>query len=199
MQHNFHQSLARSHSYENAPWWMEVYREAFPTLLSAVNVRKDGWAQRGGIDRILTLECGRTVKVDEKIRERDYGDVLLERWSDEQRREPGWIQKPLACEFIAYAIVPTRVCWLLPTLSLQRAWRLNGRNWSREFQICRARNECDGRQWTTQCVAVPVAVLFHAIADAMVIGWKAQPAPRESWAQMWARPFDFDGLKERAP
>lgn len=27
----------------------------------------------------------------------------LEQWSDEGRRSPGWVQKPLACDFIAYA------------------------------------------------------------------------------------------------
>jgi hypothetical protein len=43
-------------------------------------------AQRGGIDRILTLECGRTYTVDEKVRMEDWPDILLERWSDEARR-----------------------------------------------------------------------------------------------------------------
>lgn len=29
--------------------------------------------------------------------------VLLEHWSDETRRSPGWVQTPLACDLIAYA------------------------------------------------------------------------------------------------
>lgn len=180
--HNFNHSLMRSHSYEDAPWWLEVYRKAFPTLLASVSVRKDGWAQRGGIDRVLTLQCGRTVMIDEKVREKDYGDILLERWSDEGRREPGWVQKPLACEFIAYAIVPPRKCWLLPTLSLQRAWQLNGRDWNRKFPICKAENEFQGRYWTTVSTAVPAEVLFPAISNAMLIEWDGEqesPGPED--------------------
>lgn len=64
--------------------------------MSAVAVEQDGWAQRGGIDRLLTLACGRTYTVDEKIRTEDWPDVLLERWSNEGLRRPGWVQKPLA-------------------------------------------------------------------------------------------------------
>ena len=37
--------------------------------------------------------------VDEKIRMEDWPDVLLEHWSDEGRRSPGWGQKPLAADF----------------------------------------------------------------------------------------------------
>ena len=90
--HDFQASLARSREYADAPWWIDMYRRAFPTLQSAVTVRDDGWAQRGGIDRVLTLACGRTLTVDEKVRTNDWPDILLEQWSDEARRSPGWVQ-----------------------------------------------------------------------------------------------------------
>jgi len=57
--HDFNESLAFSQSCADAPWWIDVYRTAFPGLVSAVSVRKDGWAQRGGIDRVLTLKSGK--------------------------------------------------------------------------------------------------------------------------------------------
>jgi hypothetical protein len=98
-----------------------VYRRALPRLASAVSVRDDGWAQRGGIDRLLTLSCGRTYSVDEKVRTQAWPDILLEQWSDEARQSPGWVQKPLACDFIAYAFAPTGVCYFLPVPALQRA------------------------------------------------------------------------------
>src|SRR5688572_29161879 len=101
--HDFGASLAQSNRHTDAPWWRDVYRTAFPSLRSMVSVKEDGWAQRGGIDRVLTLSSGRTIYVDEKVREKDYGDIILEQWSDVERRKPGWIQKPLACEYIAYA------------------------------------------------------------------------------------------------
>jgi hypothetical protein len=119
--HNFTASLAMSERHSTARWWMDMYRRAFPRLASVVSVRDDGWAQRGGIDRLLTLSCGRTYSVDEKIRAEDWPDILLEQWSDEARRIPGWIQKPLACDFIAYAYAPSGRCFLLPVPALQRA------------------------------------------------------------------------------
>ena len=171
MLHDFGESLERSQSYENAPWWYEIYQKAFPSMRACVSVRKDGWAQRGGIDRQITLKCGRIIPIDEKVREKDYGDILLERWSDEERKIPGWVQKPLACEFIAYAVVPLAKCWLMPTLSLQRAWQLHGREWIGIYREIRAPNRYNGRTWTTLSVAIPPDVLFPAIMDAMLIEW----------------------------
>jgi hypothetical protein len=91
--HDFQTSRRISERYADSPFWLDVYRAAFPSLQSAVSVRDDGWAQRGGIDRVLTLACGRTVTVDEKVRDSDYGDILLEFWSNKERKIPGWVAK----------------------------------------------------------------------------------------------------------
>lgn len=163
--HDFAASLALSESYADAPWWLDIYRRAFPNLMTAVSVRNDGWAQRGGIDRVLTLACGRTYTVDEKVRANDWPDILLEQWSDEARRAPGWIQKPLACDFIAYAFVPSRRCYLLPVVPLQRAWRMQGKRWIRSYGQRRARNP----GYISASVPVPIEVLLPAIAEAMLV------------------------------
>lgn len=163
--HDFNRSLALSDSYADAPWWMDIYRRAFPNLISAVSVRSDGWAQRGGIDRVLTLSCGRTYTVDEKVRTNDWPDILLEQWSDEERRSPGWVQKPLACDFIAYAFAPSRKCYLLPVAPLQRAWRQRGRQWIESYGQRRAKNP----GYVSASVPVPIKTLMPAIADAMLV------------------------------
>ena len=163
--HRFEDSLALSQRYADGDWWLPIYRRAFPRLASAVSVREDGWAQRGGIDRILTLECGRTFTVDEKVRMENWPDVLLEQWSDETRRVPGWIQKPLACDFIAYAYAPSGVCYLLPVAPLQRAWRQHGREWAERYGQRRAVNP----GYVSVGVPVPRGELLHAIAQAMMV------------------------------
>lgn len=163
--HDFQTSLELSQAYADAPWWLDIYRKAFPTLVSAVSIRNDGWAQRGGIDRVLTLACGRTYSVDEKVRTNDWPDILLEQWSDEARRSPGWIQKPLACDFIAYAFAPSRRCYLLPVVPLQRAWRLYGRQW---IEI-HGRRQAQNRGYVSTSVPVPIELLMHAIVQAMQI------------------------------
>ncbi|WP_241659498.1 hypothetical protein [Sphingomonas glacialis] len=162
--HRFEDSHALAASY-GADWWIPIYRRAFPTLMSAVAIEQDGWAQRAGIDRLLTLACGRTFTVDEKIRTQDWPDVLLERWSDEKRKTPGWVQKPLACDFIAYAYAPAATCVLLPVPALQRAWRQHGRQWIGLYGQRRAQN----RGYTTISVPVPRGVLMQAIVEAMFV------------------------------
>lgn len=163
--HDFATSLALSQDYADAPWWMDIYRRAFPTLISAVSVRDDGWAQRGGIDRVLTLACGRVYTVDEKVRTNDWPDILLEQWSDERRRVPGWVQKPLACDFIAYAFAPSRRCYLMPVALLQRAWRLNGRRWINQYGQRRAVNP----GYVSANVAVPISTLTQSMVEAMLV------------------------------
>jgi hypothetical protein len=168
--HGFQERLDFSHAYADAPWWLSVYRSAFHGVAAAVSVRDDGWAQRGGIDRVITLTSGRTITVDEKVRVRDWPDIALERWSDEERRVPGWIQKPLACEYIAYAFVPSAKCYLLPTLTLQRAWRVHGREWIATCREVRAQN----KSYVTVSVAVPIEQLLAAISDAIWVRWEPQ-------------------------
>jgi hypothetical protein len=165
--HDFAQSLERSNSYSDAPWWELVYRRAFAGFAGMVSVRADGWAQRGGIDRVITLKSGRTVTVDEKVREKRWPDFLLERWSDEARGSPGWIQKDLACDFIAYAFVPDETCYLLPFLPLRKAWIQNGRDWCARHQEVRAKNH----GYVTISVAVPIEEVLSAISVAITINW----------------------------
>jgi hypothetical protein len=166
--HDFDECLERSHSYADAAWWMEVYRKAFPNLAAAVNVRGYGWAQQGGIDRVLTLYSGKTLDVDEKVREKDYGDILLERYSDMKRKTPGWMQKTLACDYIAYAIAPRKTCYLLPFQTLRRAWLENGQEWVRKYPRIEALNH----GYITLSVGVPTDVLLRALTDAMTVHWK---------------------------
>lgn len=172
--HNFADSLALSHEQEDALWWDEIYGKAFPGHLSAVSVRNDGWAQRGGIDRVVTLQSGKVVTIDEKVRQKSYGDILLEYWSNRENKVPGWIAKDLACDFIAYAFIPDQTCYLLPFFSLRRAWRENHRDW-----VAMARNaeggyrivEAQNPTYVTESVAVPIPDLLSAISQAQIVSW----------------------------
>lgn len=166
---------------EDAPWWPRVYDRAFPGYLSSHSVRQDGWAQRGGIDRVVVLKSGKTVTVDEKVRYEEYDDILLERWSSEQQKTPGWIQKDLACDYIAYAFVKSERCYLLPFLQLRKAWLRNGRDWIQRHP----RIPADNGSYTTVSVAVPIPELMAAIQDAMKVVWTASPQEQtnEEWLE----------------
>ena len=76
-----------------------------------------------------------------------------------------WVQKPLACDFIAYAFAPSGVCYLLPVVPLQRAWRQHGKEWISRYGTPRAQNV----GYVSVSVPVPKDVLMRAIADAMIV------------------------------
>lgn len=172
MIHDFDKSLEMSAAQSEAPWWEPVYRSAFHNFACMTYVRRDGWAQRGGVDRVITLESGKTLSVDEKVRSVDYPDILLEFWSDKARKVPGWVAKDLACDFIAYAFIPSQTCHLLPFLTLRRAWQVNGRDWVKRYGTKIAHNN----GWLTESVAVPTDVLLGALADAMTVTWGRRDA-----------------------
>lgn len=172
--HNFQDSLRRSHEQADAPWWEQVYREAFPGFVSMQDLRQDGWAQRGGIDRLVHLRDGTSLKVDEKVRYKNYPDVLLEVWSDYHHRIPGWIEKDLTCDLIAYAFVPSRTCYLFPFHTLRRAWALHKQEWQAKAQRLDDGFRsvvADNGSYETHSCAVPLGVLRNAITRAMVIKW----------------------------
>lgn len=168
---DFRRDLAWSHSQSDAPWWEDVYRQAFPDFSAMHDVRADGWAQRGGIDRQVILCDGTVLKVDEKARRTSYDDFLLEYYSDSERRTPGWMAKPLTCDYIAYAFVPSRTCYLLPYQLLRRAWWRHRTEWVGRHRVVRAPNN----GYTTVSVAVPIPVVLAALTGAMAVRW-TEPA-----------------------
>jgi len=174
--HDFQTSLAKSHAVEDWPMWEVIYRRAFPDFAAMVNHRQDGWHQRQGIDRSITLSNSKQILIDEKARGRNaitgkvYEDVALEYWSDEQRRVPGWVCKSLLADYIAYAIVPLGKCYLLPVIQLQAAWLQHSQAWKDAYPIIRAKNT----RWVTVSVGVPVRVLFAAIGDCLRVKFDPQ-------------------------
>ncbi len=163
--HDFDERLRFSEEASHEDFWGAVYRKAFPTLINHMPCPGDTISQRMGIDRVLELDGNKTLKIDEKKRETVYQDVLLEYVSNDQTNAPGWIEKDLAIDYIAYAFMPTRSCLLLPWHELKRAWRIYGEQWKRNCKRVEAQN----RTYKTISVAVPISALQGAIAKASLI------------------------------
>lgn len=165
---DFKTDLKFSHSCEDDSCWEEIYSRAFPHLSTMVNHRQDGDHQRLGIDRTLVMENSKVVTVDEKARRIEYpGDILLEYISNDRTGAPGWAEKPLLCDYIAVAYIPSRKCFLLPVIQLQSAWAANKADWITRYKIPPARNA----GYNTLNCAVPEKTLFSAIGSTLRINW----------------------------
>jgi hypothetical protein len=172
--HDFQESLKYSQSNSAKPWWEIVYRKAFKDFHSMMSVDQDGWAQRGGIDRVITLVSGKTLTVDEKVRRKDYGDILLEYVSNSKTGAKGWVEKSQGCDYLAYAFEESQRCYLFPFQELQRAWGNKSEEWIDNgvhrkigFRIVKAVN----RGYETWSVCVPLENIMNAIQESMCISW----------------------------
>ena len=167
--HDFADSLAASHRASDLPIWEEIYRKSFPDFLAMVDHRQDGEHQRAGIDRSVILQNSKQLLIDEKIRWKPYPDIAVEYLSNDRTGAPGWACKPLRADYIAYAIAPLGMCYLLPVIQLQQAWRRKGEIWKASCFIVRAPN----RGYTTLSAAVPVHELFSEIGRALRVPFAA--------------------------
>lgn len=164
--HNFQDSLAFSHSCDELSIWSEIYRKAFPSMVTMVNHRANGDHQKAGIDRSIILENSKQLLVDEKARRFTYrNDILLEYLSNDRTGALGWVEKPLLCDYIAYAFIYDGLAFLLPVPQMQTAWNINKTEWLRKYDYKSAPNA----GYKTLSCPVPTDVLFKAIGAALRI------------------------------
>lgn len=128
-------------------------------------VTGDVACQRDGVDRVIVLANGKVLKIDEKKREREYSDILLEYISSDARGTPGWIEKDLPIDYLSYAFMPIQTAYLFPWDMLRRAWLYYKPKWIVEHKRIEAQNN----GYRTISVAVPIQTVKAAVALAMVI------------------------------
>jgi hypothetical protein len=171
---DFQECLDKSHATEDLPLWRDIYEQAFPGVASIVSHRKDGYWQRAGVDRSVILETSKQILIDEKARGRNkrtgvvYKDIALEYISNDRTESPGWVCKPLMCDYIAYAILPHGICYLLPVLQLQLAWLKNKNVWLEEHKPKYAQN----KTYKTWFCPVPHEVLYPAIGGGLRVSFE---------------------------
>jgi hypothetical protein len=170
MGRTFHEDLAFSLGASEATFWDAVYRKAFPNLIGTELVT-DLEKQKDGIDRALYLINGNVLWVDEKVRREVYPDILLEHTSNVDRGTPGWMEKDLAMDYLAYAFLPTKVCYLFPWPLLRRAWLKYRLKWRTQYwdTVPGKTRLNGGRCYYTHSVAVPIDVLQRAVTTASII------------------------------
>jgi len=137
----------------------EFYYKAFPNI-KEIEFCEDMERQRKGFDKIIHFNNGNWFAIDEKKRRVDYGDILLEIWSVDNRKR-GWLYT-CQCDYIVYAIMPTKKIYLLPTLLLKKAWITNKDKWIKYKPIIAIN---DG--YVTESRAIEIKELLSAISYEM--------------------------------
>lgn len=163
--HDFHEQLAYSEEASEESFWKDIYNEAFPDHLLCQQVSGDTISQRRGVDRLIYMPNDRVIRIDEKKRKKVYRDVLLEYISVDTTGAPGWMEKDLNIDYIAYAWMPIQKVYLLDWLHLKRAWRMNKEDWLQEFKTVPAQNN----GYVTLSVAIPNSVIMQEVARASII------------------------------
>jgi len=164
--------LARGENWSHLPWLVDKLKSFFPDYAGMTVIehrRNSEWAQAAGIDALITLRSSKTLSIDVKLRSSAYPDVLLEVVSNVERGKPGWIEKDLAMDYLAYGIEPTQTLYLFPFLQLQRAWRMNKADWIRTYGLKTTSTGGWGGKplYTTQFCSVPVDVLKAAAGETL--------------------------------
>ena len=165
MIHDFSTKLKESIQASDEPFWDAIYKKSFPNMVNHMLADADTQSQRMGIDRVILLANGKTIFVDEKKRTKIYDDILLEYISVSTTNAPGWIEKDLAIDYLAYAFMPNKTVYMFPWNLLRRAWLHYKPEWMVKYPIISALN----KTYTTYSVAIPINTVRDAVNLAMVI------------------------------
>ena len=162
----FNECLEFAESGKLEPFWNDVYKKAFPNMTNHMRGKKELCeSQIAGVDRIIYLENRKTITIDEKVRAKDYTDIALEFISNDTKDSPGWMEKNLSIDYLAYAFLPSKTAYLFDWVMLKRTWDYYKEKWKKTYFIAKAPNE----GYMTHSVCVPIDVLMGACSLATII------------------------------
>ena len=164
--HDFKERLAFSESASHEGFWSSVYEKAFPNLVFQKLCSGKCQGQYLGIDRVIQLSSGRTLYIDEKKRSGDYSDIFLEVISNDRTGAPGWIEKDLQIDYLAYAFLPSRRVYLFNWPMLKRAWQHFRETWKQKYT---PHIQAQNAGYRSVGVAVPIREVINAITRAGII------------------------------
>jgi hypothetical protein len=111
---------------DNINWLNGLYKQAFPHLENIVD-NKNVTSQFEGVDKWLYCKnTGRPFRIEEKLRNKDYGDLLLEDYSNWDTKRPGWtrdIQK--ITDYLVYIILLRKTLWIFCYPALRQYFLTN--------------------------------------------------------------------------
>ncbi len=146
------------------PWVNEFYKKVFPRVKSCFAVT-DADLQKAGIDKILRFRKGslrQSITIDEKIRHNFYNDILLEEYSNYERRTPGWlIKNNTLCDYISYIFEREGIVYLFDYKKLKESWDRNYQRWLEKYgrKFGKTTDRLGNVLYRTSNIPVPLAEL----------------------------------------
>jgi len=161
---DFHNDLKFSLEASQERFWDKVYKKAFPDMIKSEICSDLHW-QKQGVDRVIYMSSGHSIHIDEKIRRKVYNDILLEFLSNDVTGAPGWMEKSLSIDYMAYAFLPIKKVYLFPWQMLRRTWISFKEEWTNKYPTIKAQNN----GYVTHSLAIPLSVLKKKVNAATII------------------------------
>ena len=139
----------------------EFYREYFHPMgkvtIQRINEIDE---QRKGYDVLIIIDDGEQyIKVEEKVDRYQSPNIVLELWSDINRKK-GWLYT-MRADLLAYHYKSTGITHMIPVCALKRAFAVYEAEWRDNYRIVLREN----KGWSTQIMLVPVVDMWDAIRD----------------------------------
>jgi len=112
----------------------EILHEFYKKHYKAIKIGESTLEEdKLGIDKKLYTEKW-IIYIDEKIRKRDYGDILLETQSCVETNSIGWALDPKKkTHIIIYYIEETKIVYLIDYQELRTAFDMNYEYWAKSW------------------------------------------------------------------
>jgi|SRR3990167_7253349 len=138
------------------------YFRIFPHL-ECVELVTEIQLQMQGVDKKLVFKSGKHILIDEKKRRKDYGDILLEEYSNFEQKKKGWLSGLKITDYIIYAVMPSKKVFVLPFLILQLVWL---KNYVKFLEIF-GRQFAENEGYRTSNIAIPTEILLELLKKEM--------------------------------
>ena len=162
MLHDYTRSEKDSNSPIALKFWVSVYNLAYSGI-NHIEKIDDEVRQKQGQDKIIHLNDNTQIRIEEKIRWEDYDDFALEYLSSFEHSTPGWMEKNLITDYLAYGFYPSGRAYLIPWQELKKAWEIHKHHWKKQYFNPPAINKVGASFYTTMSVAVPIKVIHSLI------------------------------------
>lgn len=128
--------------------------------IEVVDFKNDPQSQFSGIDKIL-YKGGKKILLEEKIRFKSYGDILLEEYSNFETKRVGWLSENKLTQILIYYVVPQNTVYVINYKELLNIYLEKHQEWLSLY----CRSYAYNKTFTTTNIAVPIEVLKELLGN----------------------------------